>query len=62
MPLTKKGKKIMGSMKSQYGSEKGENVFYASANKGAIKGVHARKGGTVKKMKKGGTKNAKSRR
>ena len=60
MPLTKKGKKIMGSMKSQYGSDEGENVFYASANKGAIKGVHARKGGTIKK--KGGTKNAKGRR
>ena len=62
MPLTKKGKKIMGSMKSQYGSEKGENVFYASENKGTIKNVHARKGGTIKKMKKGGTKNAKGRR
>ena len=52
----------MGSMKSQYGSEKGKEVFYASENKGTIKDVHARKGGTIKKMKKGGTKNAKSRR
>jgi hypothetical protein len=40
MPLTKKGKKIMKSMKSQYGKKKGEQVFYASANKGKIKGVH----------------------
>jgi|TARA_A100000172_G_C2970641_1_gene85817 hypothetical protein len=39
MPLTKKGKKIMRAMKSQYGSEEGENVFYASKNKGTIKGV-----------------------
>ena len=39
-PLTKKGKKIMASMKSEYGSEKGESVFYKSANKGRIKGVH----------------------
>jgi hypothetical protein len=40
MPLTKKGKKIMKSMKKQYGKKKGEQVFYASANKGIITGVH----------------------
>lgn len=40
MPLTKKGKKIMRSMKKQYGEEKGESVFYASEKKGVIKGVH----------------------
>ena len=39
MPLTKKGKKIMKSMKKQYGKKKGETVFYASSNKGVIKGV-----------------------
>ena len=39
MPLTPKGKKIMASMRKQYGSEKGEEVFYASKNKGTIKGV-----------------------
>ena len=39
MPLTPKGEKIMGSMKQQYGDEKGKQVFYASENKGAIKGV-----------------------
>ena len=61
MPWTKKGKEIMGSMTSKYGAEKGKEVFYASANKGTIKDVHARKGGTIKKMKKGGTKNANSR-
>lgn len=43
MPLTDKGKKIMSSMQSQYGEEKGEQVFYASANKGTIKGVHGAK-------------------
>ena len=37
MPLTPKGKKIMKSMKKQYGSKKGETVFYASKNKPAIK-------------------------
>jgi len=36
VPLTDKGKKILGSMKNQYGSEKGESVFYASANKGSL--------------------------
>ena len=39
MPLNKKGKKIMKSMKKQYGKKKGETVFYASHNKGVIKGV-----------------------
>jgi hypothetical protein len=40
MPLTKKGKKIKKAMKEQYGSERGERVFYASQNKGTIKGTH----------------------
>jgi|TARA_A100001391_G_C4948008_1_gene246359 hypothetical protein len=39
MPLTDKGKKIMKSMKKQYGKKKGEQVFYASKNKGKIKNV-----------------------
>tara|TARA_Y100000310_G_scaffold276376_1_gene293468 strand:+ start:153 stop:338 length:186 start_codon:yes stop_codon:yes gene_type:complete len=51
VPLTDKGQKILGSMKKQYGSKKGKNVFYASANKGTITGVekrkHANKGGLI---------------
>ena len=39
MPLTKKGKKIMRSMKKQYGKKRGEEVYYATKNKGKIKGV-----------------------
>ena len=39
MPLNKKGKKIMKSMKNQYGVKRGEQVFYASLNKKKIKGV-----------------------
>jgi len=39
VPLTEKGKKIMRAMKAQYGSKEGEKVFYASKNKGTIKGV-----------------------
>jgi len=40
MPLTPKGRKIMGAMKKKYGSKKAKQVFYASVNKGTISGVH----------------------
>jgi hypothetical protein len=33
MPLTKTGKKVMSSMKKEYGNKKGEQIFYASINK-----------------------------
>ena len=39
MPLTKKGKKVMDAMIKKYGKKKGTKVFYASHNKGRIKGV-----------------------
>jgi hypothetical protein len=39
MPLTKKGTKIMRKMKKTYGKKKGKKVFYASKNKGTIKGT-----------------------
>lgn len=39
MPLNKKGLKIRASMEKYYGKEKGDEVFYASENKGTIKGV-----------------------
>lgn len=42
MPLNKKGKKILAAMKSMYG-KKGEHIFHASKNKGAISGVEKRK-------------------
>ena len=46
MPLTSKGKKIMKAMKEKYGKKKGESIFYASKNKGKIKGVEKlRRGG-----------------
>jgi hypothetical protein len=32
MPLTETGKKVLRSMKKQYGSEKGKRIFYASIN------------------------------
>jgi hypothetical protein len=45
MPLNKKGEKIMKAMKKEYGAKKGKSIFYASFNKGVIKGV---KKGTTK--------------
>jgi len=32
MPLNEKGKKILTSIKKQYGSKKGKSVFYAMEN------------------------------
>ena len=40
MPLTKKGEKIKRAMVKQYGAKKGAQVFFASQNKGTIKGTH----------------------
>lgn len=40
MPLTEKGKKIKEAMQKEYGKKQGEKVFYASQNKGTIKGTH----------------------
>lgn len=34
MPLTDAGKKVMGSMRQEYGAEKAKRVFYGSINKG----------------------------
>lgn len=46
MPLTKKGDKIMSAMRSEYGSrKKAKQVFYASRNKGTIKGVEKKRKG-----------------
>lgn len=39
MPLTSKGEKVKEAMEKEYGAKKGESVFYASRNKGTIKGV-----------------------
>lgn len=43
MPLTKKGAKIREAMEKYYGKDKGEEVFYASVNKGKIKGAKKKK-------------------
>jgi len=52
MPLTKKGRKILSAMKKEYGIKRGKSVFYASANKGRIKGVHGKRSGAMKKKAK----------
>lgn len=36
MPLTAKERKIKANMVKKYGAEKGEEVFYASINKGNL--------------------------
>ena len=43
MPLTKKGKVILKNMTAEYGPKKAKEVFYASANKGRIKGIDYRR-------------------
>jgi hypothetical protein len=52
MPLTSKGKKIKSAMTEQYGEKKGEQVFYASKNKGNITGVDRPKAVRAKVAKK----------
>ena len=52
MPLTKKGSKIKKSMEKTYGKKKGKQVFYASANKGVIKGVEKKSRKTRKRKNK----------
>ncbi len=43
MPLTKKGQKIKRNMSKTYGKKKGKRVFYASINKGKVKGAERKK-------------------
>lgn len=43
MPLTAKGRKIKSAMQKEYGKKKGEKIFYATENKGKIKGVTKKK-------------------
>jgi len=51
MPNTKKGKKILHKMEEEYGAKKGESVFYASIEKGKLKGT-----GTKTEARKRGKK------
>lgn len=44
MPRSKKGSRILRSMRKTYGKAKGTRVFHASRNAGRIKGVERRGG------------------
>ena len=39
MPLNKKEKRVLTTMKKQYGTKKGKSVFYAMENSGKLKSV-----------------------
>ena len=41
--MTKKGKTIKKAMQKTYGKKDGKKVFYASQNKGTIKGTHRKR-------------------
>jgi len=43
MPLTKKGKKIMGALQQEYGTTKGRSIFYAMRNAGRITSVERKR-------------------
>ena len=43
MPLTKTGKKVLRNMRKEYGKKKGQQVFYASINKGKLKGMEKKR-------------------
>jgi hypothetical protein len=54
MPLTKRGVKVLASMRKSYGNnKKAESVFYAMQNSGKLKGVeHAKRKSRAKSKKK----------
>lgn len=52
MPLTRKGRKVMRSMKKTYG-KRAEQVFCASKNKGTISGVERKSRSSRKRRAKG---------
>jgi len=47
MPLTEKGQRILAEMTGTYGPKKGQQVFYASKNKGNITGVEKMRNGGI---------------
>lgn len=51
MPLTEKGHKILAAMGKEYGAKKGKSVFYASINKGTVKGAEVKKAAPKGKKK-----------
>ncbi len=43
MPLSHKGLKMLASMRKHYGEKKGEQLFYATENKGKVTGLKRHK-------------------
>ena len=43
MPINAKGREILSAMRKQYGAKKGTSVFYASINKGKVRGVEGKR-------------------
>lgn len=43
MPLTAAGRKTLADYRRRYGAKKGEEYFYASINKGTLKGMEQKK-------------------
>jgi hypothetical protein len=39
MPLSRKGKKILKAMRAFYGKKRGTSIFYATENKGEVRGL-----------------------
>lgn len=54
MPLTPSGAKVLRSMQDTYGAQKGERVFYATANKTPALGKkwHGQKPSTPRSLSK----------
>lgn len=54
MPLTESGRKALASMMSQYGAEKGKEIFYSSINSGKAGSEKWHEGKSKKHAKKKG--------
>lgn len=39
MPLSESGSKVLASMQTEYGPDKGKRIFYATANKKPVLGA-----------------------
>lgn len=62
MPLTSKGQEIKRAMTREYGTKKGEQVFYASRNAGRITGVDRRGKDELRKAELAGRREAEAQR
>ena len=47
MPLTAKGREILGHLEQEYGEKKGKSVLYAGKNKGTFTGIDSTRRATL---------------